>query len=392
VSEYYPELFERRKRSIKDHEEWGKIKSMILLELMKGPDTRSGLKLKINERLKKEGDLPISIKTIVRHLRDPDKRGLIDKKIVRERKGLLELPLSNPEEIAKFIDELSKNKTIGPKVSYFVDRAFAEAFLSPYGDRFPNYFRIDKYMKRAISLLLKNYDLEEDKKENIIDFIIIGRIQEANALQVSLRGKMMVEFPPMGATCNRNVEEEESEVNEMLRIANELDMLSTVMKLAEQMRGELTTSFKVSYILTVMDKMNLDLAIRKDLSTGSLINILDLAVFHMNNEEIIESKLKEDTIKQFKELLFRAVDGYFNEDRSLNPDNAILNIHSIVPLPLFKEGAISVDLTLRLQEPIAVMGDLVDPIEFKEKVETLYEVLQTRLKKGLSDYHEFSVF
>ena len=55
MPEYYPELFEKRKRSARDHEEWGKIKSMILLELMKGPDTRSGLKLKINEQLKKEG-------------------------------------------------------------------------------------------------------------------------------------------------------------------------------------------------------------------------------------------------------------------------------------------------------------------------------------------------
>jgi DNA-binding HxlR family transcriptional regulator len=133
MSEYYPELFERRKRSARDHEEWGKIKSMILLELMKGPETRSGLKFKLNEKLKEEGGLPISIKTIVRHLRDPNKKGLIDRKIVRERKGLLELPLSNPEEIAKFIDELSRNKTVGPKVTYFIDRVFAEAFLSPFG-------------------------------------------------------------------------------------------------------------------------------------------------------------------------------------------------------------------------------------------------------------------
>jgi len=145
VSEYYPEI-SQRKRAVKDHEEWGKIKSMILLELMKEPDTRSGLKLKVNEQLKREGSLPISIKTVVRHLRNPDKTGLIDLGIVRERDGLLELSLTTPKKIAKFIDELSKNKTIGPRVSYFIDRMFAEAFFSPFGDRFINSPRINNYI------------------------------------------------------------------------------------------------------------------------------------------------------------------------------------------------------------------------------------------------------
>jgi len=79
----------------------------------------------LNEQFKKEGYKPITIKTIVYHLRDPKKNGLIDMGIVEEKNGLLKLSLTTPRKIAKFIDELSKNKTIGPRVSNFIDRIFA---------------------------------------------------------------------------------------------------------------------------------------------------------------------------------------------------------------------------------------------------------------------------
>ena len=64
---------EKKKRLQGKHEEWGEIKLRVLLELIKGPHTRSGLKLKLNEQFKKEGYKPITIKTIVYHLRDPKK-------------------------------------------------------------------------------------------------------------------------------------------------------------------------------------------------------------------------------------------------------------------------------------------------------------------------------
>jgi len=380
VSEYYPELFERRKRSSRDHEEWGKIKSMILLELMKGPETRSGLKLKINEQLKKEGNLPISIKTIVRHLRDSDKKGLIDRKIVRERKGLLELPLSNPEEIAKFIDELSKNKTIGLKVSYFVDRAFAEAFLSPFGDRFSNYNRIHKVVDIGINNIYLNPELkqyEEDVRAILVavlhvrieymgngdvSFIFHARNTFVPDLHdgiippdVDLLAKIDPPGPiPFYLDVGFAAELDYETIKKVIEFADKSDLLSIIIRASKEIRGEIDTFFKVCYILNVLDNVNLFHRAKVNSSIKGLINILDLTMFHVPNWEIEKINPKSEILEEFKELLFKAINGSFYEDRSFNYEYTILNLNKEGIALSSKETSLGWEISEALYNPFFV--------------------------------------
>jgi len=380
VSEYYPELFERRKRSSRDHEEWGKIKSMILLELMKGPNTRSGLKLKINEELKKEGGLPISIKTIVRHLRDPDKRGLIDKKIVRERKGLLELPLSNPEEIAKFIDELSKNKTIGPKVSYFVDRAFAEAFLSPFGDRFSNQERIQKVIGIGIRNIYSNPELKQYKGDvrTILVPLLHHRVDHPD---VNLLTRIDPPGPLPFYIGDRELDEETRK--KAIELANKSDLLSIIIRASKEIRGEIDTFFKVCYILSVLDRVRLFREAKVDSLIRGLVNVLDLTMFHVSNWEIEEINPISEILKEFKELLFKAINGSFYEDRSFNNKYAILGLNQEESIALSSiENSLSRKMSEALSTPLFVdkttsnLKKRVELLEEREKNDLLNSVFE----------------
>ena len=328
VSEYYPEMFQR-KRSVKDHEEWGRIKSMILLELMKGPDTRSGLKLKVNEQLKREGSLPISIKTVVRHLRNPDKTGLIDLGIVRERDGLLELSLTTPRKIAKFIDELSRNKTVGPRVSYFIDRIFAEAFYSAFGDRFANQFRIEEYIHAEIKKNLERFKVKEKLKLFELDLDIF----------------VLIHFG--GQKNSKN------QINKKaIEIWEQLDVLSIILGASRKIRGELSTLFKVSYVLTVMDKLELALRLKIDNTLGDFINLNDFTVYRYDNAEILRFEPKDVVLGKFKNLLMRAISGEFRDDKKLKREYSILKIHELDTLVDKKARVYSKELARKLLTPI----------------------------------------
>jgi len=314
MSDEHLEESEKKKRLQGKHEEWGEIKSRILLELMKDPETRSGLKLKLNEQFKKEGYKPITIKTIVYHLRDPKKNGLIDIGIVEEKNGLLKLSLTTPRKIAKFIDELSKNKTIGPRVSYFIDRVFAEAFLSPYGDKFINGFRIESYLKERINNRLEELKFDSNQYHGLFfDDITF------NLVDAILSGK---EYSPLEDT---------------LEIMRKMDLLSVVIGASNEIRGEIDTLFKVNYVLQVLNKIKLYEKSRYDEELKYLVNLLDVTVFHLSNNEIMEFKpndtlsLEEFTalLEKFKDLLVKAISGQFTEDYSFNWKYAILKDHNI---------------------------------------------------------------
>ena len=343
VSEYYPEI-SQRKRTVKDHEEWGKIKSMILLELMKEkePDTRSGLKLKVNEQLKREGGLPISIKTIVRHLRNPDKTGLIDLGIVRERDGLLELSLTTPRKIAKFIDELSKNKTIGPRVSYFIDRIFAEAFFSPFGDRFMNSPRINKYISDEIGKKLKGFDIKEDLSFYKAHYII--------ALLIFNEGKK-------GIIDNINRQKPE-ESKKAFEIWQQLDVLSIILGASREIRGNIDTMFKVSYVLMVINRIELSTKIEIDENYGDIVNLLDLTIFQYPNSLILDFKPidsipEEFILEKFLKLLREAILGKFKLDRTFNKEFSILGTLKPEPPPIENfEFNYSMEFAGRLLKPL----------------------------------------
>jgi len=364
VSEYYPEMFQR-KRSIKDHEEWGKIKSMILLELMKGPDTRSGLKLKVNEQLKREGSLPISIKTVVRHLRNPDKTGLIDLGIVRERDGLLELSLTTPRKIAKFIDELSKNKTIGPRVSYFIDRMFAEAFFSAFGDRFINSPRINNYISDEIKKELKGLNIKEDWSSYIAHYIVLLIHYEGE--------KDIID------KLNGQISEESKKA---LKIWKQLDVLSIILGASREIRGNIDTLFKVSYILMVLSRIELSRKIEIDENYGDIVNLLDLTIFQYPNSLILDFKpidsiSEEFVLEKFLQLLREAISGELKIDRTFNKEFSILR-------------TLKPDLTIEVVEvnySIKLAEMLLKPLFGKELTtkEEAQKLTEIRKQKRLRD-------
>ena len=337
MSDEHLEESEKKKRLQGKHEEWGEIKSRVLLELMKGPDTRSGLKLKLNEQFKKEGYKPITIKTIVYHLRDPKKNGLIDIGIVEEKNGLLKLSLTTPRKIAKFIDELSKNKTIGPRVSYFIDRIFAEAFLSPYGDKFINGFRIESYLKEGINNKLEELKFDKNQYHGLFFGDITFHLVDAMR-----RGK---EYSPQEDT---------------LEIMRKMDLLSVVIGASKEIRGEIDTLFKINYVLQVLSKIKLYEKSWYDEELKYLINLLDVTVFHLSNKEIMEFKLNDTLsleefttlLEKFKDLLFKAISGQFAEDRSFNWKYAILKDDDINGGPAGLEHAYSFWLLEGLLRPM----------------------------------------
>ena len=384
VSEYYPEMFQR-KRGKKDHEEWGKIKSMILLELLKGPDTRSGLKLKVNEQLKREGSLPISIKTIVRHLRNPDKTGLIDLGIVRERNGLLELSLTTPRKISKFIDELSKNKTIGPRVSYFIDRVFAEAFFSPFGDRFMNRHRIDNYINDQIEreferLAIRDYISDQVGKE------IIEKFKEFNIVEgwyftISLRIRQLINFEG-----DKLIIEDINKDNPLLSkisldVWKQMDVLSIILGASREIRGNIDTPFKVSYVLMVINRIELSRKIEIEEDYRKIVNLMDFTVFKYPNSLISDfkpiGKIPEESIlEKFLQLLKKAISGEFTIDRTFSKEFSILETLKPWIAPEVAEMLYSGKITEMLLGPLFREGSFT-----REEAQKLHEI---RKQKGLS--------
>jgi len=346
VSSDYPKEPDGKNRQKGKHEQWGEIKSRILLELMKGSDTRSGLKLKLNEQFKKEGHKRITIKTIVYHLRDPKKNGLIDMGIVKEKNGLLHLSLTNPKKIATFIDELSKSKTVGPRVSYFIDRAFAEAFLSPFGDRFINNFRISELTDKRINDNLNSPELENMNQKRAFFALLQQRMDPPGVPQFS------IEHPnSLPSYVDRN-EIKGNTKERIMGIANKVNLLSIIIEAAKEIRGEIDTLFKVYYTLNVLNKANLIHKAQSDGSIRDLINILDLTMFHLPNWLIKESEIKDEIIEEFKKLMFKAVKGRFYEDRSFNSKYAILGLNKKSIFLSKKESTLSDEISSTLSDPL----------------------------------------
>jgi len=391
VSEYYPEMFQR-KRGVKDHEEWGKIKSMILLELMKGPDTRSGLKLKVNEQLKREGSLPISIKTIVRHLRNPDKTGLIDLGIVKERNGLLELSLTTPRKISKFIDELSKNKTIGPRVSYFIDRVFAEAFFSPFGDRFMNHHRIDNYIDDQIErelerLAIRDY-IHEQVGDEIIEKFKEFNIEEGWYSSISELISELIIFEGDEHIIEEYVNKQPPLVSKKaLEIWKQMDVLSIILGASREIRGNIDTLFKVSYVLMVINRIELSKKIEIEEGYKKIVELMDFTVFQYPNSLILEfkpiGKIPEESIlEKFLQLLKKAISGEFIIDRTFSKEFSILEtLNPTIPLDSI-EFAYSKKITEMLLGPLFRKGSIT-----REEAQKLNEI---REQKGLSWYPFFT--
>jgi len=414
VSEYYPEIIQR-KRGVKDHEEWGKIKSMILLELMKGPDTRSDLKLKINEQLKREGSLPITIKTVVRHLRNPDKTGLIDLGIVREKSGLLELSLTTPRKIAKFIDELSRNKTVGQRVSYFIDRIFAEAFFSPFGDRFVNSNRIYYYIEDQIEkelekLAIRKYISDQLGEETVKKFKLTYKPFNFHQKLDPVVEEIVKKFKEfdivvgwyylISISIHRLIDSEGDKLviedinkypslasKKSLEIWKQMDVLSIILGASKEIRGNIDTMFKVSYVLMVINRIVLSRkAIKKEYE--KIVNLMDFTVFQYPNSLILEFEpigkiLKEFILEKFWQLLKKAISGEFTIDRTFNKEFSILeNPEDAIALKI-TESVYARKIGEMLSEPL--IGEESVTREEARKLDVI------RKQKGLS-WHRFFIY
>jgi len=245
--------------------------------------------------------------------------------------------LTTPRKIAKFIDELSKNKTIGPRVSYFIDRIFAEAFFSPFGDWFINSFRISDYISEEIEKELKKFDLKGNLSFEIAHYIDLLIKQEGEKYvidQINIR-------PP--------------EIKEALEIWKQLDVLSIILGASKEIRGNIDTLFKVSYVLMVMSKIELSRKIESDEDYRKIVNLLDLTVFQYPNSLILDFKpidsIPEELIfKKFLQLLREAILGKFKIDRTFNKEFSILETLKPGNGPEIAEGRYSIKIARMLLE------------------------------------------
>jgi len=330
---------------------------------MKGSETRSGLKLKLNEQFKKEGYKPITIKTIVYHLRDPNKNGLIDMGIVEEKNGLLKLSLTTPRKIAEFIDQLSKNRTVGPRVSYFIDRIFAESFLSPFGDRFSNYNRIHKVVDFEIHNIVLSPELKQYKENyRLILFILLQSRMFPSKVVILSRLDPLGPLP-FYSDASSDVELDEEKMEKIIELANKSDLLSIIIGASKEIRGEIDTFFKVCYILNVLDRVHFLHRAEVNSSIKGLINILDLTMFHMPNWEIEKINPASEILEEFKELLFKAINGSFYEDRSFNEEYAILGLNKEDIDLSSKESSLGREISGALFAPLLVDKETSIPKE-----------------------------
>ena len=99
-------------------------RARILLEIMKGPLSRTRLKEKLSD---------LSTKTIDYHVQRA-KDSLLNLKIVKEQNNRLKLNIKEPENLVKIIEILTAHKELGGIVQKSLDTAFVDCFTSVFGN------------------------------------------------------------------------------------------------------------------------------------------------------------------------------------------------------------------------------------------------------------------
>ena len=240
--------------------------------------------------------------------RQEKEKGLITKGLVRSDRGKLSLNLKSRNAIAEMIGYLGNEPEIGPNVRYFFEKAFIEAFLSNYGDRFLIRLDLYQYLERGNvrtkSLLDREVDreirqesnhfeemniklgeLEKLYKQSPIDFKtralesekITEKMRDNDKLDFSSARKQVIEGLP---TPHYEAREEDHE-----------ELITALIKFAWGRRN-LTVQFMLDYILSVVEisreveqiEKNWDRVNKADLYERYEFG--DFALFNKNEKEI----------------------------------------------------------------------------------------------------------
>ncbi len=175
-------------------------------------------------------------KSIDYHLYD-SRNGLVTNRVLISTDGYLSLNLKDGSAVARMIKHLWNVPEVGPKIRYFFEKAFIEAFLSNYGDRFvirlDLYQYLDKKNNRTRSLLSKEIDRQLKKEPN--------HFEELN-IKIGELERLFMQYEPVNPDNNdiqqKNVKQEEL-------ISALIDFVWT--------RRHLDIQFMLAYILNVIE-------------------------------------------------------------------------------------------------------------------------------------------
>ena len=172
------------------------------------------------------------------------------------------------------------------------------------------------------------------------------------------------------------------ESKKALKIWKQLDVLSIILGASREIRGNIDTLFKVSYILMVLSRIELSRKIEIDENYGDIVNLLDLTIFQYPNSLILDFKpidsiSEEFVLEKFLQLLREAISGELKIDRTFNKEFSILR-------------TLKPDLTIEVVEvnySIKLAEMLLKPLFGKELTtkEEAQKLTEIRKQKRLRD-------
>ena len=178
------------------HLKRAEIKNKIILELMESPLSLSELKYRLKNKYN------VSRLDVHYHLYDANHGLTLRKngKVVIEDNGELKLNLGESKAVVKIIDYLSKDPGYGKRVKRFFNRAFLEAFMSPYGDYTfsEDYHSVTDHMERDeelnILVAVRNYVEGYENPDAYNPELGNKFIHEGLNFAYSVRGDTSIEF------------------------------------------------------------------------------------------------------------------------------------------------------------------------------------------------------
>jgi hypothetical protein len=276
-------------------------------------------------------------------------------------------------------------------VSYFIDRVFAEAFFSPFGDRFMNSHRIDNYIEDQIErelekVAIRDY-IHEQVGEEIIEKFKEYNIEEGWYSSISNLISDLISFEGDKYIIERINKQPPLVSKKALEIWKQMDVLSIILGASREIRGNIDTLFKISYVLMVINRIELSKKIEIEEGYKKIVNLMDFTVFQYPNSLILEfkpiGKIPEESIlEKFLQLLKKAISEEFTIDRTFSKEFSILEtLEPTIPLDSI-EFAYSKKITEMLLGSLFRKGSIT-----REEAQKLNEI---REQKGLSWYPFFT--
>ena len=251
-----------------------KFKAEILLLFIRGVPSSAEIKppftrSKLVQYFKNE-------KNIDYHLYG-SKTGLITNGILTSKDGYLSLNLKDGAAVARMIKHLWNVPEIVPNVRYFFEKAFIEAFLSNYGDRFvirlDLYQYLDKKNDRTKSLLSREIDRQLRREPN--------HFEELN-IKIGELEKLFMQYESV--TLDHTGEERKNEKQE--------ELISTLIDFAWT-RRYLDITFMLGYVLNVIEVSRTVEGIERNWGKISKIELFErnmsgeFSLYHKSEKEIM---------------------------------------------------------------------------------------------------------